>query len=287
MGGQLPSIWLDLRANIAHRGHILDEEVFNRICSLFIDQYANETPAALTREYAQNEYLLVVGADGQPCGRGEGLLGSYHQVFNAYSGFGNWFQAGVLRDKSGSCPGEPVLLAARWLCHLVGLRHQTVELFIDPPAVEGHTLVQVRGVNKVLAPGVFDIPCAGHIDGEDGVEESLCKELGEELNLDTSDLENLTLVAHYATEVQEYASEGLVNVEYCFLFRARLKASSVSRIRFTDGEVAGLALFDVNQLRELARRFPERVASGLSDSLPYYQDCTSGSSIPTSSGSSP
>ncbi len=145
-----------------------------------------------------------------------------------------------------------------------------MELFIDPPVLEGHTLVQVRGMDKVLAPGAFDIPCAGHVSGVDGVEESLHKELGEELNLRIDDLEKLSLVARYASQAHDYAEDGLVNVEYCYLFRAGLKPHTVPNIRFNDGEVAGLAVFNVNELRGLVQRYPERVASGLSDSLRFY-----------------
>ena len=92
-----------------------------------------------------------------------------------------------------------MLLAARWLCHLVGLRHRTVEIFLDLAGVgDGHTLVQVRGMDKVIAPGAFDIPCAGHASGAEFSEEALRHELGDELNLALEDLEDLRLIAEHA-----------------------------------------------------------------------------------------
>ena len=46
-------------------------------------------------------------------------------------------------------------------------------------------------------PGTFDLPCAGHVSGVDSAEETLAKELGEEVNLALDDLEDLRLVICY------------------------------------------------------------------------------------------
>ena len=62
-----------------------------------------------------------------------------------------------------------------------------------------------------------------------------------------------------------------INEEHRVLYRARLTSASISCIRFTDGEVAALGVFSVPELRELIRRYPERIASGLADSMAYYQ----------------
>jgi isopentenyldiphosphate isomerase len=266
------SHWQEIKTLVAETGHTLNRTVFAQLWQLFHDYYAYgiETPATVTREFGKKEFLLVVGEDGLPCSVGREYVRLVRSAVNAYSHYGDWLRVGIMPDRSGKGINQPVILAARWLCHLVGFRHQTVEIFIDPPSLEGYTLVQVRGMDKVLAPGAFDIPCAGHVSGTDGVEASLHKELGEELNLRMDDLENLALVARYASQAHEYAADGLVNVEYCYLFRARLKEQAIQNIRFNDGEVAGLAVFNVNELRGLVQRYPERVASGLSDSLQFY-----------------
>jgi 8-oxo-dGTP pyrophosphatase MutT (NUDIX family) len=267
----LPQAWLDLRRLAARSDRVLNEEVYRAAWGVFLSLYAagEATPGAWTREYtrAEIEYLLVVGGLGQPAGLGQGLHAAYDRAVNAYSEFGNWFKPAVL-------DGEPVLLAARWLCHLAGLRHATVEIFIDPPGLDGFTLAQLRGLDKVDMPGALDLPCAGHVDGLDTIEESLRKELGEELNLSPEDLEDLRVVARY-TGLARDPARLFLNEEYCVLYRARLKTTSAARIRFSDGEVAGLGVFSVAELRELVRRFPERAARGLADSLPYYPiDCT-------------
>ena len=63
---------------------------------------------------------------------------------------------------------------------MAGLRHQTVEVFLDPPNLDGHTYVQIRSLDKVEAPGALDIPCAGHISETSDAFLSMAKELEEE-----------------------------------------------------------------------------------------------------------
>ncbi|MBE0698899.1 MAG: NUDIX domain-containing protein, partial [Anaerolineaceae bacterium] len=220
--------------------------------------------------------LLIVGPDGQPVGVEEGLLARFQETVNAHSNMEKWFQVGALRGDFGvadEMPGEPVLLAARWLCHLSGLRHRTVEIFLDLPGVEeGHTLVQVRGMDKIDGPGAFDFPCAGHAVGTETAQEALRKELGEELNLAPEDLEDLHLVARYIHSAHTRTVSLFYNEEYRYLHRARIKPAAVPHIRFHDGEVGALALFNYAELCALAERFPERIASGLGDALGYYLD---------------
>jgi isopentenyldiphosphate isomerase len=269
----LPPTWAALRNEIAAAGRVLTPPIFEQILRVHQELYADgkNSPSSVTREYAKEEYLLIVGAEGQACGGEAALHARFNQVVNAYSDMGSWFQVGALRE-STETPGEPVLLVARWLCHLVGLRHRTVEIFLDLPGVEeGHTLVQVRGMDKIEAPGAFDIPCAGHASDTETAEEALRKELGEELNLTPEDLDDLHLITRYLSPARSVLGSILLNEEYRFLYRARIQPAAVPHIRFRDGEVAGLALFNFAELCELAQRYPERIASGLGDALGYYK----------------
>jgi len=197
------------------------------------------------------------------------MLSQWRETAQEHPGFARWLSEAVLAD------GTPVLLAARWLCHLVGLCHATVEIFIDPPGLPGHTLVQVRGMEKFEAPGAWDIPCAGHISGTDEEESSLRKELSEELNLALEDLYNLRLTGRYVSisaPMHGAGKNGKINNEYRVLYQAALKPEAAVKIRFADGEVAGLAVFAVPELRMLVQSSPERVASGLSGAMDFYQD---------------
>ncbi|HEX9017652.1 MAG TPA: NUDIX domain-containing protein [Anaerolineaceae bacterium] len=273
-GGDLPGPWQALRVDVEMSNRVLARPVFERARQIFLDHYAGAaTPASLTREYdAREEFLLVLDEQGLPFLTKREMLDLYHKTVAAHPQFDHWFREELL--EGGEFSGTPVLLAARWLCHLVGLRHGTVEIFIDPPDRPGYTLVQVRGMSKFEAPGAFDIPCAGHIDGVDSAEASLAKELSEELNLGPGDLEDLRLVARYnsfSAQAESSPASPSVNNEHRVLYRAQLKPEAASRIQFTDGEVAGLIIFAVGELRALVQKYPQRVASGLSDAIGFYE----------------
>lgn len=270
----LPAPWRKLRDDATLNNHILNRDIFERARQVFLDYYApgGDTPAALTREYLQEEFLLVVNEDGQP-GKAfnKEMLDHFRKTVASHPAFGRWFQEDLLSE--GEFAGTPVLLAARWLCHLIGLRHGTVQILIDPPGAAGHTLVQVRGMDKFDAPGAFDIPCAGHISGVTPPLEALGKELGEELALRLDQLEDLRLLGRYNSftgENQPGGSARFANHEHAVLYRARLKAEVFESIRFADGEVAGISMFSVTELRAFVRAYPERVAGGLRDALGFY-----------------
>lgn len=264
----LPPAWQEIRREVRAADHTLTPAVFERICQAFLHTYASgkETPAALTRgEYDKEEFLLVLDEHGHAAHLPSGTMERFRQTAERHPVFGQWFQAVPFPE------GGRVLLAARWLCHLTGLLHGTVEIFIDPPDRPGFTLVQVRGMDKVEAPGAFDIPCAGHVSGLDQADEALGKELAEELDLFTNNLSDIRLISRYnsiSADDQGWA----VNNEHRILYRANLKKEAVAGIRFADGEVAGLGMINVAELRRLVQQYPERIATGLSDSIGYYEE---------------
>jgi len=263
-----PDSWEALREQIWLTGGVLSEEVFEQACDLFMSSCSGigQSPDSLTREWARDEFLVVVDEIGEPSLAAQAMLDHLATCRQKNPEIGRWFKPGKIL-----VPGRPesmTLMANRWLCHLVGLRHQTVEIFIDPPDLPGFTLVQVRGVDKFEAPGSFDIPCAGHVSGLDRILDALAKELDEELNLSLEDLMGIRLTARYDTTAGR--KDGPRNNEYRYLYQGQLKASGVARIRFSDGEVAALSVFALPELRLLVERFPERIASGLSGAMPFY-----------------
>jgi isopentenyldiphosphate isomerase len=258
--------WQQIRREVGAAGSILNQGIFERLQQVFLGLYASgqDTPASLTRgEYYKDEFLLALDERGQAVQFSPELLEQYRQTAALYPCFARWFQEQALPA------GGRVLLAARWLCHQAGLLHGTVEIFIDPPHLPGHTLVQVRGMGKVEAPGAFDIPCAGHISGVDGAEEALRKELAEELDLFIDNLSDLHQITRY-NSIRSSNFDWAVNNEHRVLYRAKLKNDAAARIRFADGEVAGLGVMNVAELRLLVERYPERIAAGLSDAMKYY-----------------
>jgi 8-oxo-dGTP pyrophosphatase MutT (NUDIX family) len=142
-------------------------------------------------------------------------------------------------------------------------------MFIDHPAMNDYTLVQVRALRKTQYPGCFGVPTAGHIVEFTPVMDSLLKELREELNLTHHDIDELKKIGSY--DHQDLVGQpGVHNVEFRIVFRCRLKKDGLLKARFADGEVAALAVFALSELEALMEAFPERVSSGLMASLPVY-----------------
>jgi isopentenyldiphosphate isomerase len=215
-------------------------------------------------EYERLEFLLCVDHQGNAVTTPEKILKDFHETVARYPSFGSWFREAKLAE----CD-EPVLLVARWLCHLVGFRHVTVHAFIDHPTLTDHTLVQVRGVDKAESPGCFDLPMAGHVVGLELVEKTLFTELAEELRLERDALCGLTRLGSYEYR-QPPGQPSFRNAEYRVVFWSRLITDAWLKVSAADDEVAAIAAFSLAELEGMLARFPERIASGLKASFPLY-----------------
>jgi isopentenyldiphosphate isomerase len=221
-------------------------------------------------EYAQEEFLRCVDASGRATPLPVSVLQDYDALAERHPAYALWFQTGEEPD------GNRLFLIARWLCHLVGFRHRTVHLLLDHPLLADHVLVQVRGINKVEAPGCFDMPVAGHVTSLSTVEAALIRECEEELALTQDLIVDLRWVGAYDGAHLE-ALPGFWNVEQHTVYRGRLVEEAWLRLQPPDDEVAGIAVFPVARLCDTIARFPDRVASGLRDSGSFL--CTGDASV--------
>jgi len=264
LNGVLQRLW----AGVESTDYQLSNATFHQVLELFRSVWLDPShQAALRRlspEYGQSEFLLNIDPKGAPVLVDRDMIREYRETNRCLADFGRWFQESIHPEI-----GQPTLLIARWLCHLAGFRHQVVQMFIDHPTLEDHTLVQVRGLNKVEYPGCFDMPVAGHVVAWDSAGDALTKELLGELGWRTDDLDNLYRLGRYGSNPPSNPS-GLRSVEYRLVFISRFKPDSLLRARFVDREVAGLAVFRVSELLALNERFPDRLGAGLRDSLPLY-----------------
>jgi isopentenyldiphosphate isomerase len=255
-----------LIASIQTSDYQLDVATYRQARRLFARCAADATLMAAVREaapeYGRQEYLLNVNAEGRPIYTSPEICTDFRAV--SAPAFGLWFREAILPGQD-----DPVLLVARWLCHLTGLRHRTVHLFLDHPTLVDHTLVQVRSVDKDEAPGCFDLPVAGHVDGVASAEDALRRELGEEVGLTLDLLSDLRCLG---THEQVCLSDppGFHNVEHHTVYRARLTVEGWLRVGAADHEVAAVAVFTVPDLVGMMQRFPDRVASGLHGSFSLY-----------------
>jgi len=257
-----------LRVAVEQADHVAGAAVYHEAQSLFTaclssPQYLRNLQQ-LAPEYGKPEFLLCVDSAGSPVCSTEEIIEDLRETASRHPSFGLWFQeATVERD------GRPVLLVARWLCHLVGFRHRSVHLFIDHPTRDDYTLVQVRSVHKFESPGCFDVPVAGHVAGLESTTDTLYKELEEELDLDRGDIYVPEMVGSY--DYRGPSSDPILrNVEFRVVFQSCLKADRLSSIGFVDREVSAISVFALSELEAIINTYPERVASGLTESFPIY-----------------
>ncbi len=282
MAGRVAAV----RAAVQDAAQCLGTSVYQEAKELFLACAARpEYLAELRRlapQFGRAEFLLPVDAQGMAAPANVEVLRDVPSTLAARPEFEAWFQVANMSGPPGSAStatlagqGEPAspspafVLVSRWLCHLAGLRHRTVEIFIDHPVDGQFTLVQIRSPAKLEYPGCFDLPTAGHVVGLASLEESFYKELHEELALGTDDLEAVQRLGSYVSDETSYGGARR-DVEQRTVFASRLKPGRLEKIRFLDGEVAGVAFFKVSEIEALLSKYPERVASGLAQSLPLY-----------------
>jgi 8-oxo-dGTP pyrophosphatase MutT (NUDIX family) len=257
-----------LRSAAQASDYRLDAAVYDRARVLFRHTAATgvlpDEMRGAVPEYGQEEFFRSVDAAGQAVPIPAAILQDYDALANQHAAYALWFQPVRGAD------GERVLLVARWLCHLAGFRHRTVELLLDHPLLADHVLVQVRGVDKAEAPACFDLPVAGHVAGLSTLEAALAQESQEELGLTRNMIEDLHCVGSYDDHVHLEPLPGFWNVEYRTLYRAQLAREAWLHLTSPSDEVAGFAVFSLARLRELMLHFPDRVASALEDSWPLF-----------------
>jgi isopentenyldiphosphate isomerase len=255
-----------LREAVERANYVIDTAIYHETRDLFTAWASNPQNLRNLRQlapgYGKPEFLLCVHSDGSTVYSTEQIFEDFEETTRGYPSFGLWFQEAKTNER-------PTLLIARWLCHLVGFRHRSVHLFIDHPTQDDYTLVQIRGLSKFESPGCFDLPAAGHVVGLESTMNTSFKELKEELNLDQDDVDALEILGSYNYE-GGLSDLSLCNVEHRVVFRSRLKADKLSKIRFADREAAAISVFALPELQALIDADPERIASGLAASFPIY-----------------
>jgi isopentenyldiphosphate isomerase len=257
-----------IRSAVEQADHLISATTYHEVRDLFAayesDPRDLRNLEQLAPEYGKPEFFLCVDGAGSPVHPTEEIIEDLRKTVSRRASFGLWFQEATVEED-----GRPALLVARWLCHLVGFRHRSVHLFVDHPVLDDCTLVQVRGVQKPEFPGCFDVPAAGHVIALESVENTLFKELGEELDLSQDDIDDPEMIGSYDYR-DPLGNLGWRNVEFRVVFRSRLKAGGLSKIKLADREVAAISVFPLSELQAMMDAFPERIASGLTASFPIY-----------------
>ena len=249
-----------IAALVQDAGHRLTPHVLAATREAFAGPALREAMEHAGPEFERDEFLLNVDQGGRPTEVSARDTADTQRTIAAYPAYARWF-----RVEAGQ------LLVARWLCHLVGLRHRTVHLMLDHPLLPGHLIVQVRSLSKHEAPGCFDLPVAGHVTGVETPERALATECKEELALSRECLAGLRQIGAHEQALLPTPS-GFSDVEYQMVYRARLTRAGWLHASAADHEVAAIAAFSRSDLAAMLREHPDRVAPGLTAALSRYED---------------
>ncbi len=185
-----------------------------------------------------------------------------------------------LVDHQGQAYAQQVM-APRWLCHLLGLRHACSHIMLtwDSPTLGPVLVCQVRSWDKPDFPGHVDISVGGHVVGQADRETTAWVEMQQELGLERKDLaqETLKRVGGYAFDLAE-PERYFYDAEWRDVYVGKLV--NLDAIHFVDGEVTAVTLCPLSQARQLLAQECLPVAHGLKASLPlcldYWEECHAG-----------
>ncbi|MCO6449248.1 MAG: NUDIX domain-containing protein [Caldilineales bacterium] len=137
--------------------------------------------------------------------------------------------------------------APRWFCHLTGLRHRVVHIFLTTP--QGFLALQMRAHDKAEWPSLFDTTVGGHVKAGQGWLEGAFNEIEEEVGL-PADGTGEWLAGGVLQAVgdcyERYAvgdgAPPIRNRQVNQTYAGVLTEHGLAQVRFADGEVAGLYL---------------------------------------------
>lgn len=170
--------------------------------------------------------------------------------------------------------GTPTsLVAPRWLCHLLGLRHATSHILLTwrSTSMGEVLLLQVRSWTKEHAPGHLDISVGGHVTQGSSPETTAYAEMSQELGIDRGDLANgrLRCIGAYG-HFNEKAGESFYNAEWRTIYAGELLPGSLSKVNFRDGEAAGLYLCPRPEASAVLQQTLIPMTTSLQRSLPLW-----------------
>jgi 8-oxo-dGTP pyrophosphatase MutT (NUDIX family) len=179
--------------------------------------------------------------------------------------------------------GQPTgLIAQRWLCHVLGLRHRCVHIALrwTAPGLGKVFVLQVRNWNRLDSPGHLDISVGGHVkysagdihkDERHWIGKTAYDEMEEEIGIKKTDLRPDALIYCGGYEsVERRDRDHFLNVEWREVFIADMDAMAFTGINFQDEEVVGLYLCPEAEMKNLLDKSKNRhlkIASALRESL--------------------
>lgn len=160
-----------------------------------------------------------------------------------------------------SAAGEPLGWAApRWFCHLTGLRHRVVHIFLTTP--QDLMILQMRGHDKAEWPSLFDTTVGGHLKAGQGWGEGALSEIEEEIGLPAGEVGKWLRGGHLIVTGPTYERYGVGRVHQTSellmrnrqvnqIFGGQLTDWGLSHLHFHDGELDGVFLCRPEEARRM------------------------------------
>lgn len=179
-----------------------------------------------------------------------------------------------LCDAHGTPTG---IMAPRWLCHLLELRHRVTHIILRSP--QNLLVLQVRSPDKADWPNHIDTSVGGHVRAGESFLEAGIVEMEQELGLPADDLASYLVEGTLVRVGEPYeridhrpGNPPFRNRQVSQIYAGQLTPSGLARIHFRDGEVSALYLCTDAEAQRLLEA-GTRIAPGLAHSLPRYLAC--------------
>ena len=143
-------------------------------------------------------------------------------------------------------------LICRDKCHKYGFPHNSVHTWIFTRDDEGvlQLLLQKRSESKECFPGYWDISSAGHVSGEDTVEETVHKELYEELGIQICQNDKQHI---YVSDNYNVSNNGkFVDNELAWGYVIYIDDLDLDRLTLEEGSVDDVCLVDYDVFERIA-----------------------------------
>ncbi len=158
-------------------------------------------------------------------------------------------------NEDGTLTGEKV---ERSIAHEKGILHGAVHIYVYRKSKNGYDiLVQKRADDKDSFPSCWDTSCAGHVSGGDTFEETVVKELGEELGIKVSFGDAKHCFTKIVTKINTFYGKVFNDHEIYKVYKLEYNAP-VENFVFQKEEVSALKWMDSQELlNELERKNPD------------------------------
>ena len=142
-----------------------------------------------------------------------------------------------------------------------GLVHRIVRVMLHSSSQANKILLQKRSANQTVYPDCWDNSAGGYVDVNEDYEQAVHREMQEELGVSDVKLQE---VGKYYQET--YYGQRKMN-RFVKVYKGAIDSTPE---RLQDNELSEVKWFTVDEIKQLIKDHPDKVADGLSDVIKRY-----------------